>query len=61
MILKKRHAWMLRFPMKSSANDFIGKNSVGVNSINQMAIIVKFPIGINPKKFICKLFESNSP
>jgi hypothetical protein len=32
---------------------------VGVNPINQMTIIAKFPIGINYTKFLCKLSVPN--
>jgi hypothetical protein len=47
--------------MKYSAKEFIGKIPMGINPTNQTLIIGNFPIGCNPKHFLCKSFESNKP
>jgi len=58
----KKELWVdVRFPMQSSAKDFLGKFPIGINPTNQTTTIGKFPIGFNPTNFLYKSFESNMP
>ena len=51
----------VRIPIGTSVKDFIGKNPMGFNPMNQTSIIEKIPKDLNPTRLLYKSFESNMP